>query len=228
MNGTELQRAFGTQMNQLDARLQIGTRDIFFWLNKAQIKMIQEAYVEFEKDRRLGDLIRPLQTRTEIQTTMDTFTGNDRATLPTGYLYPIAITALVGSNRDGIEFATGVDGFRTLQGQFTTARVICRIVQKDDLYRILLDPFNTTTRKEPVATFDKDFVLVYNKPDFLATKVYLEWIKEPALVSRELGCELPEHHHQALVELSVKLFMDSTGGDKALLRREPLSEPSSS
>lgn len=196
MTGTELQRQFGVHLNQFDDRLEIGSRDIFIWLTEAQRALIDAAFAEFDRDRTIGNMLLPF-TEVDMQTTDKDIRGNDTTDLPGNYLYTLAVEG----NVDGV--------WRPV-----------RIVQKDDLFRLLVDPFHTTKYDDPMGTVENGKVVVYNKPDFEVSEMRHEYVRRPNDVTRESGTELDPGYHNKLVSLAVTLFLDNTRGLKDKLQRE--------
>jgi hypothetical protein len=224
MTGLELQDYFGIQLNKFQSNIDLDTRDIFYWLNQAQDKMIHDARKEYDRDRRIGDLLRPFSKRSSLPTIGDTYTDNDIAPLPEDYRYPVALSGRVLYNKGGITIV-GEGVSRTVSGEHTQRDRLIRLVQKDDIYRLLLDPFHKTRPQEPLATISGDTITVYNSPEFIVSVVHLDYLRQPAHVSRQDGTELPPHHHHTLVEMGVNLYLSNTRNLKEKVQREtPLTQ----
>ena len=105
------------------------------------------------------------------------------------------------------EFAT----LRTRQIAFQTERLVsCDYSQLDDIYTMLDDPFNTTKSTSPLFTIQENFVDVYTNDEFVIPQVKLKYIRRPQRLSKSLGvgCELPEHTHQEIVEMAIKSILE--------------------
>lgn len=86
----------------------------------------------------------------------------------------------------------------------------CTYSQLDDIYTLLDDPFNTTKSTSPLYTIEENFVDVYSNNEFVTNSVRLKYIRRPQRMSKSLGvgCELPEHTHQEIVEMAIKSILE--------------------
>ena len=82
--------------------------------------------------------------------------------------------------------------------------------QLDDVYTLLDDPFNTTKSTYPLYTIEENFVDVYSTNEFVTQTVRVKYIRRPQRMSKSLGvgCELPEHTHQEIVEMAIKSILE--------------------
>jgi len=94
---------------------------------------------------------------------------------------------------------------------YAIKRVPIKYVQHDDILALLLDPFNTTTHKYPKYTIQENFVDIYSDNSFIPIFVEITYIRHPKRLnhSQGVGCELPEHTHQEIVELGVKSILET-------------------
>jgi len=94
----------------------------------------------------------------------------------------------------------------------TKENVLNRFSQQDDIYRLLKDPFNTTTEKEPLTTIRDSFIDIYTSSIFIIDTVKITYIRKPLPISISLGydCELPEHTHQTIVDMAVASGLERT------------------
>lgn len=93
----------------------------------------------------------------------------------------------------------------------TPKRESCSYSQHDDLMTLLSDPFNTTKNTKPVYTIQENFVDIYADNTFFSKFVELKYIRRPKRMNKALsiGCELPEHTHQEIVEMGVKSILEA-------------------
>ena len=86
----------------------------------------------------------------------------------------------------------------------------CNYSQLDDIYTLLDDPFNTTKSTSPLYTIEENFIDVYSNNEFVTQAVRLKYIRRPQRMSKSLGvgCELPEHTHQEIVEMAIKSILE--------------------
>jgi hypothetical protein len=95
-------------------------------------------------------------------------------------------------------------------GQHQTSQVLNRFSQLDDVYRLLDDPFNTTSEKEPLTTIRDTFIDVYTSAIFLTASMKITYIRKPLPISLPLGfdCELPVHTHEEIVAMAVSSILE--------------------
>jgi len=83
-------------------------------------------------------------------------------------------------------------------------------VQHDDIFTLLKDPFNTTKHTDPLTTIRGNNIDVYTNDIFIIDAVKITYIRNPKKISLSLGidCELPEHAHQAIVDMTVSSILE--------------------
>lgn len=90
-----------------------------------------------------------------------------------------------------------------------------KYVQHDDVFTLLNDPFNNTKPSSPLTTIRNNQIDIYTSDIFIIEKVKITYIRKPQKISLSLGlsCELPEHNHQEVVDMTVssilEIFQDS-------------------
>ena len=97
-------------------------------------------------------------------------------------------------------------------GDVQKKQVLNRFSQQDDIYRLLKDPFNKTTEKEPLTTIRDSFIDIYTSSIFIIDTVKITYIRKPLPISISLGydCELPEHTHQTIVDMAIASGLERT------------------
>jgi hypothetical protein len=88
--------------------------------------------------------------------------------------------------------------------------VVNRFSQQDDIFTLLDDPFNTTKHTSPLSTIRGNFIDVYASAIFIIDTVKITYIRKPRVISLSLGigCELPEHSHQEIVDMTVSSILE--------------------
>jgi len=83
--------------------------------------------------------------------------------------------------------------------------------QHDDLYAMFSDPFNTTSYDKIKYTIQENFIDVHSDETFFTTFVDVKYIRHPKFMNKGLGigCELPEHTHQEIVELAIQSILEA-------------------
>jgi hypothetical protein len=116
-------------------------------------------------------------------------------------------------DESAVNYSTPIVRTTTKRDAPTTAikRVPIKYVQHDDILALLLDPFNTTTHKYPKYTIQENFVDIYSDNSFIPIFVELTYIRHPKrlALNQGVGCELPEHTHQEIVELGIKSILET-------------------
>lgn len=87
---------------------------------------------------------------------------------------------------------------------------INRYSQHDDIFKLLEDPFNTTKHTSPLTTIRQSAIDIYTSGIFIIDTVKLTYIRKPREISLSLGigCELPEHTHQEIVDMAVSSILE--------------------
>jgi hypothetical protein len=88
-----------------------------------------------------------------------------------------------------------------------------KFVQHDDISKLIEDPFNTTKYTSPLTTIRGDYIDLYTSDIFIIDKVKITYIRKPQKISLSLGidCELPEHCHQEIVDMTVSSILEGIG-----------------
>lgn len=96
----------------------------------------------------------------------------------------------------------------TVEGE---KKVPAKFVQQDDIYALLYDPFNTTKHKYPKYTIQENFIDIYSDNKFIPIFVELTYIRHPKQMDslQGVGCELPEHTHQEIVEMAIQSILEA-------------------
>lgn len=101
--------------------------------------------------------------------------------------------------------------YRVYDEDGTRQRENMSFVQHDDLYSLLSDPFNTTTYDKIKYTIQENFIDVHSDETFFTTFVDIKYIRQPKRMNNgsNVGCELPEHTHQEIVEMAIKSILEA-------------------
>jgi hypothetical protein len=104
------------------------------------------------------------------------------------------------SKREVLEAATGI----------LEKNIVCKYIHQDDIYAILEDPFNTTKYTSPKYTVAENYIDVHTDTIFIVDYVRLKYVRLPKRMNLALGvgCELPLHTHQEIVEMAIKSILE--------------------
>ena len=178
--------------------------EIDFFLNKMQERFIKDRVFRTSDPKRLGFSLNQkrlddIRVILEIDFT-DVNTGDanaeyQRYDLPTDYLYLINLRArLTPSHCDST----------------VLNKVPARVVEQDKLYEMLRNPFAKSLATTPVASLTSEEITVYQTKKFILKGVELDYIRKPEEISLSSNqdCELAEHTHHEIVDMTVKHILE--------------------
>ena len=104
----------------------------------------------------------------------------------------------------------GLGAKRLAPAGSTREYVLNKFIQQDDIFTLLDDPFNTTKHTSPLTTIRGRYIDVYTNDIFIIDKLKITYIRKPKQISLSLavGCELPEHTHQEIVDMTVGSILE--------------------
>jgi len=81
----------------------------------------------------------------------------------------------------------------------------CRLVQHDDVFKMVNDPFNKTKYSSPLAVMRGNHLDVYSDDLYITDQVKLTYLARPQIVSLADGvnCDLPIATHEEICKLAV-------------------------
>lgn len=216
---------------------EITTDDVTYYLNKAQNQWVKEHFDPtdprrngFEQSQRVADELKTLYVMNEE---LDAYYGGDNSgvagyvsdvvDLPDDHMFTVShrpeITRVLDPAHITVN-TSGTDPVREVVSgeESRTSLEFSKVVQSDDIYQILYDPFNTTEPTGPIVTIGDNKIAIYTTDTFFVERVFLNYIKQPLEIifegsgaSNNQDCELPEFTHNEIVDLAVKLFLQSRG-----------------
>ncbi len=97
-----------------------------------------------------------------------------------------------------------------------------RLTTSEHLYRYLRHPFNKPKRQRPVSNLAGENIFVYTDGAFIIDEVFVDYIKEPRIISLNLqqSCELAEHTHTEVVDLAVEYILYAISSPRAQLKTQ--------
>jgi len=209
MTGLEMKEYFVTELTQWRKPARIDSKDIYYWLNSAQDAFIEQKFGEgdFNRTRRITEDLRPLFVKDASVAT--TYVGEiiegfycDEAVIPTANLFLVAAratTALTSSPAQTVGVVrAGTDAQKKL----------IRIVQSDDVYRLLDDPFHAPHKRNGIGDSTEGDFHVYTDGTFVVTSIIFDYIKEPTAISDSASSDLPDFVHNDIVTQAVSLFLN--------------------
>jgi len=229
MTPREMQIAFQDAFDRAGLDLEITSTELFRELNDAQDQIVAQFFTEFELNNQISAALAPLVVRNSAITTvypgaaiLDDFTI-DRASVPADYRFFIALRAGVEWKYGGYTSVTvdGVTDNRTIDDVDKVQKIVpVKIVQQDDIYTILQDPFNRPLFRSPVAVLHDAYIDVYaDDSSFVVPTIYLDYLKVPDTIALTGGgqggldpvpSELPEHLHRQIVDTAVERYLRRT------------------
>ena len=173
----------------------ISTTDLLYYLNLAQTQIIKEKVQVFEQTQYITDELRTLLKEEDI--TPVELSDRFIAQLPADYKILIKHKCTASDEECGTKTVPGV------------------LVQNDDIYQLLKDPFWKPIAREPLYYIFGDQI-VYENPDssFILSNVNISYIKEEAKINISLvdetidqDSELPLFIHDEIVSIAKNLVI---------------------
>ena len=85
-----------------------------------------------------------------------------------------------------------------------------KFTQHDDIFKLLSDPFNTTTYKSPLYTIRDSSLDIYTDDTFIVEAAKMTYLKRPTTVDfgNTVNCDLPVSVHQEIVDMTVNTILE--------------------
>ena len=101
---------------------------------------------------------------------------------------------------------------RVPDGNFTEDTVLNKFSQQDDIFRLLDDPFNSTTHTSPLTTIRGGFIDIYTNAIFITSSIKITYLRKPQLIKLSLGynCELPDHTHEEVIAMAASSILEES------------------
>lgn len=98
---------------------------------------------------------------------------------------------------------------RSFKAGFSEVK-LAKYSQHDDVFTLLGDPFNQTDYKTPVYTIQENNIDFYSDNTFVVEYGIINYIRKPKPINLSLGqgCELAEHTHDEIVEMTIKSILE--------------------
>jgi len=111
----------------------------------------------------------------------------------------------------GAYLSLSAQAFREADAYTDAMWVANKFVQHDDIFTLLNDPFNKTKPTGPLTTIRNDEIDIYTSDIFIIDKVKITYLRKPQRILLSLGqsCELPEHNHQEIVDMTVSSILEA-------------------
>lgn len=173
----------------------ISTTDLLYYLNLAQTQIIKEKVQVFEQTQYITDELRTLLKEEAL--TPITLSDRFVVELPTDYKILIKHRCTTSDSECGTKTVPGV------------------LVQNDDIYQLLKDPFWKPIAREPLYYIFGNQI-VYENPDssFILSNTNISYIKEEAKINISLvddtvdqNSELPEFIHDEIINIARNLII---------------------
>lgn len=88
-----------------------------------------------------------------------------------------------------------------------------KLVQQDDLEKVLDDPFNKPTYTRPVIYFENGNIICVSDSSFTIDSFKVTYLKEPAQVDSQsvpqVQWDMPEHTHKEIVQLAADIIIEN-------------------
>jgi hypothetical protein len=94
----------------------------------------------------------------------------------------------------------------------TEDTVLNKFSQQDDIFRLLDDPFNSTTHTAPLTTIRGNFIDIYTNAIFITSSAKITYLRKPQPINLSLGynCELPDHTHEEVIAMAASSILEES------------------
>ena len=101
---------------------------------------------------------------------------------------------------------------RVPRGNYTEDTVLNKFSQQDDIFRLLDDPFNSTTHTSPLTTIRGSFIDIYTNAIFITSSIKITYLRKPQPINLSLGynCELPDHTHEEVIAMAASSILEES------------------
>jgi hypothetical protein len=222
MTGREMQISFVTELtnngNFISSsdknsgnQFMPGSDIIFYWINRAVDKFIKTRYTgnnikneSFEQtQKRINDL-RTLVTESTISTSLSSIKPNSyQAIIPVDYFLTISEEVNITFIKDSVE---------------TTIRQGIKEITSDRYREEIDNPFGSHIlhyyKAKPLRLYQGSLVLLISDGNYTIPTYYLRYIKNPAIVSLSVDCDLSAESHPEIVKIAVGMYLENTGNQR--------------
>lgn len=238
MTAEQMLNNFQVELNKYSNNELAQTEDKLYYLNKAQEKFVEQRFNGanytrrgFQQSQQIVDELKPIYlTNVDLSayypgvTTPDGV-EMDRADLPADHMYFISsnceMTRVADPTHLEVNTVPDPDVRKVVDGEASdTNKAIMKIVQGDDIWKVLDDPFNKPTFTKVLIDINRNYLDIYTTNRAFVSSVSINYIREPlAIAYVENGdggnqdCELPDYTHNEIVELAVRLYLQQVNTD---------------
>lgn len=185
--------------------------EIDFWLNRAQDRFIKQRLHPVSDPKRLGysKTVKRLDDLRMI-TTIDYDDGVSPSTtvqfvdfdLPVDYRFLINARVEMHYNGCGDQVSTSDP---------LVVRDL-RVAEQDKVYSLQGSPFSKSTAENPLGfMYDENIRVFQDGKKFILKNIYIDYLRIPRQISLSLlsDCELAEHTHQEIVDITVRNMVEA-------------------
>jgi len=215
MTSNELIRAFQTEIHQKDRPPQVETKDILYFLNRAQENFIKDKFAGkrtstqgFEESQDLIDDLRVFyrqdcETETIYAGESAGVEGveSDETFLPSDYLHLVSARAglhvstdFKNGRREDFTWETtratyeGTDYSKRIAApsqSYDEKTVPLKMTQGQRLYSMATDPFHEPVHHRPLFDLNNDRINVYTTSEFIVDRIIINYIRSPKTITIE-------------------------------------------
>lgn len=218
MTSIQMQAAFQREWDQLENVPEFNSTDILYWLNQGVQRFITDKFTGFYHRglsvEQTQDIIEDLYTlvREELLTGAAITVGID---IPNSYI--IDLTSLSSNYRRKLAEEVVISFTDALGNSITKRQGITECTS--DRYRAKIDdPFSEHklhyNEAKPLRLFSNNVVELITDGNYSITSYYIKYIKEPAVITNTVSCDLPLHTHLIIVKLAIDAALENLGNPR--------------
>ena len=213
MTSRDLQNAFEYEVNKYDSPEILTSHLVFYWINAAIHKYVEEAFKYFEQHQSITDDLNKLIVESVITTAQDTIDPyRYLAAYPLEYLHAL-------SEKVAISYPNPNDPQQTINSISTITNA-----KLGTLTAQLSDPYSTYRlhyeKAKPLRIFGEANIELYTDGNYTVDSYILTFLKVPDRVDLDNDLVyLPDSTHYEIVRLAVQMYLQSIG-----IQAEPTKE----
>jgi hypothetical protein len=184
-----------------------GSDIIFYWINKSIEKFVKTRYSglnskqeSFEQTQKRTNDLRTLVTESTLNTSVSLIKPNSfQTTLPNDYLITVGEEVDLQFMKNSILVTTREGVKPTTSDQY-----------REEIDNSLGEHILQYNEARPLRLYQGNIVLLISDGNYSIPTYYLRYIKNPAIVSLTVDCDLTNETHYEIVKSAVLMYLEHT------------------
>jgi hypothetical protein len=184
-----------------------GSDIIFYWINKSIEKFVKTRYSglntkeeSFEQTQKRTNDLRTLVTEVTLSTSISSIKPNSyQSTLPIDYLITVGEEVDIQFIKNSISTIVREGIKSTTSDQY-----------REEIDNPLSEHVLQYNEARPLRLYQGNIVLLISDGNYSIPTYYLRYIKNPAIVSLTVNCDLTNETHYEIVKSAVLMYLEHT------------------